>query len=108
MPVVDGYLRCLSANHANWREENPLPAPGDKEHGCLRADLLEIARQRRQATAGQEPGSLGLVGGTWKVEPAARDYLPTAAPDSRHRAVRGRRGAIGDRGTKTIGGGSSR
>ena len=65
-PAVEGRLRCLTASHADWRSENPLPEPGDKEHGCPRADLLEIARQRRQATAGQEPGSLGLVGGTWK------------------------------------------
>ena len=64
VPAVEGCLRCLSASHADWRSENPLPEPGDKEHGYPRADLLEIAKQRRQATAGREPGSLGLVGGT--------------------------------------------
>ena len=43
-PAVEGCLRCLTASHADWRSENPLPVPGDKEHGYPRADLLEIAK----------------------------------------------------------------
>ena len=95
VPVVDGYMRCLWANYIGWRKKNPLP-----KRGGPRAALLEIARRRRQASAGREPGSLGLVGGIWKVEPAARDCPPAATADSRRRAGRNRRGAIGNRGTK--------
>ncbi len=59
VPVVDGYMRCLWANYIGWRKKNPLP-----KRGGPRAALLEIARRRRQASAGRGPGSLGLAGGT--------------------------------------------
>ena len=64
-PAVEGCLRCLSANHAGWRSENPLPELADHPHGGPGADLLELARQRRQASVGRAPGSLGPAGGTW-------------------------------------------
>ena len=57
-PAVEGCLRCLSANHAGWRSENPLPELDDHPHGGRGADLLELARQRRQASVGRAPGSL--------------------------------------------------
>ena len=57
-PAVEGCLRCLSANHAGWRSENPLPELDDHPHGGPGADLLELARQRRQASVGRAPGSL--------------------------------------------------
>ena len=63
-PAVEGCLRCLSANQAGWRSENALPELADHPHGGPGADLLELARQRRQASAGRGPGSLGLATGT--------------------------------------------
>ena len=66
VPIVDGYMRCLSANCADWRAANPVPEPDDRKHGYPRTELLERARQLRQASAGRELGSLGLVGGAWK------------------------------------------
>ena len=63
-PAVEGCLRCLSASHAGWRFENPLPESADHLQNCPGADLLELARQRRQASAGRGPGSLGLATGT--------------------------------------------
>ncbi len=63
VPVVDGYLRCLSANCAAWRAANPVPEPDGHEHGYPRTALLELAREMRQASAAHALGSLGLVGG---------------------------------------------
>ena len=63
-PAVEGCLRCLSASHAGWRSENPLPERADHLQDCPGADLLKLARQRRQASAGRGPGSLGLACGT--------------------------------------------
>ena len=62
-PVVDGYMRCLSANCTEWRAVNPVPAPDGREHGYPRTALLELAREMRQASAARGLGSLGLVGG---------------------------------------------
>ena len=42
-PAVEGCLRCLSANQAGWRSENPLPELADHPHGGPGADLLELA-----------------------------------------------------------------
>ena len=64
-PAVEGCLRCRSANHAGWRSENPLPEFADHPPGGPGVDLLELARQRRQASVGRAPGSLGPAGGTW-------------------------------------------
>ena len=61
--VVDGYLRCLSANCAAWRAANPVPESDGREHGYPRTALLELAREMRQASAARALGSLGLVGG---------------------------------------------
>lgn len=63
VPVVDGYMRCLSANCAEWRAANPVPEPDGREHGYPRTALLELAREMRQASAARGLGSLGLVGG---------------------------------------------
>ena len=63
VPVVDGYLRCLSANCAAWRAANPVPEPDGREHGYPRTALLELARQMRQASSARPLGGLGLVGG---------------------------------------------
>jgi len=63
VPVVDGYMRCLSANCAAWRAANPVPEPDGREHGYPRTALLELARELRQASAARALGSLGLVGG---------------------------------------------
>ena len=52
VPAVNGCVRCLSANYAHWRKANPLP-----KRGGPRADLLEIARRRRQASAGRPLGT---------------------------------------------------
>ena len=62
-PVVDGYMRCLSATCAEWRAANPVPEPDGREHGYPRTALLELAREMRQASAARGLGSLGLVGG---------------------------------------------
>ena len=62
-PVVDGYMRCLSANCAEWRAANPAPKPDGREHGYPRTALIELARELRQASAARGLGSLGLVGG---------------------------------------------
>ena len=83
-PAVDGHLRCLSASYADWRKKNPLPKRGGPHAG-----LLEIARRRRQASAGRQLGTLGLVGGAWEVNAATGDFLRSAAaPGSRRRAGR--------------------
>ena len=63
VPVVDGYMRCLSANCTDWRAANPVPEPDGREHGYPRNALLELAREMRQASAARALGSLGLVGG---------------------------------------------
>ena len=63
-PAVKGCLRCLPANHAGWRSENPLPELDDHLQDCPGADHLKLARERRQVSAGLGPGSLGLAGGT--------------------------------------------
>ena len=63
VPVVDGYMRCLSANCTDWRAANPVPEPDGHEHGYPRNALLELAREMRQASAARGLGSLGLVGG---------------------------------------------
>ena len=63
-PAVEGGLRCLSASHAGWRLENPLPELDDHLQDCPGADHLKLARERRQVSAGLGPGSLGLAGGT--------------------------------------------
>ena len=63
VPVVDGYLRCLSANCAEWRAANPVPEPDGREHGYPRTALLELSREMRQASAARALGSLGLLGG---------------------------------------------
>ncbi len=99
-PAVEGCLRCLSANQAGWRSENPLPELADHPHGGPGADLLELARQRRQASVGRAPGSLGPAGGT-----PGRDTRQGAAvhPGSRCRAGC-RRGAVGNRETNSTGG----
>ena len=63
-PAVEGCLRCLSASHAGWRSEHPLPELADHLHDCPGADLLELARQRRQASAGRV-----LASSDWRAEP---------------------------------------
>ena len=54
-PGVEGCPRCLSASHAGWRLENPLPESADHPHRGAGADLLELARQRRQASVRRCP-----------------------------------------------------
>ena len=63
VPVVDGYLRCLSANCAEWRAANPVPEPDGREHGYPRTELLKLAGELRQASSARPLGGLGLVGG---------------------------------------------
>jgi len=63
VPVVDGYMRCLSANCAEWRTANPVPEPDGREHGYPRTALLELAKELRQASSARGLGSLGLAGG---------------------------------------------
>ena len=63
VPVVNGYMRCLSANCAEWRAANPVPKPDGRGHGYPRTALLELAREMRQASAARALGSLGLMGG---------------------------------------------
>ena len=58
-----GYMRCLSANCAEWRAANPVPEPDGREHGYSRTALIELAREMRQPSAAHGLGSLGLVGG---------------------------------------------
>ncbi len=59
-------MRCLSANCTDWRVRNPVPEPDSREDGYPRTELLELARELRQASAAPELGSLGLVGGAWE------------------------------------------
>ena len=66
VPVVDGYMRCLSAHCAAWRAENPVPTPGAHLDCRGLVDLLEMVHQLRKASAGRQPGTLGLAGGTWQ------------------------------------------
>ena len=56
VPVVDGYMRCLSANCAAWRSENPVPTP--EAHLDCRGlvDLVEMVHELRKASAGRQPG----------------------------------------------------
>ena len=56
VPVVDGYLRCLSANCAEWRAANPVPEPDGREHGYPRTALLELAREMQQGLGGARTG----------------------------------------------------
>ena len=63
VPVVDGYMRCLSTNCAEWRAANPVPKPDGREHGYPRIALLELAGELRQASSARGLGSLGLVDG---------------------------------------------
>ena len=55
-PVVDGYMRCLSANCAEWRAANPVSNPDGREHGYPRTALLDLAREMRQASAARGLG----------------------------------------------------
>ena len=98
-PAVEGCLRCLSANQAGWRSENPLPELADHPHGA------------RAPTFSSSPGSAGRRrwGGRRAVsdrqaEPG-RDVRQgvTVHPGSRCRAGC-RRGAVGNRETNTTGG----
>ena len=66
VPVVDGYIRCLSANCAAWRSENPVPTPAAHLDCRGLVDLVEMVHELRKASAGRQPGSLGLPGGTWQ------------------------------------------
>ena len=66
VPVVDGYMRCLSANCAAWRAENPVPTPGAHFDCRGLVDLVEMVHHLRKASAGRQPGTLGLAGGTWQ------------------------------------------
>ena len=65
-PLVEGYMRCLSANCTDWRVRNSVPEPDSRVHGYPRTELLELARELRQVSAARELGSLGLVGGAWE------------------------------------------
>ena len=65
VPVVDGYVACLSANCAAWRAELPVPEPDGAEHGHPRAALRERAAELRRASAGCRPGTLDLVAAAW-------------------------------------------
>ena len=65
VPVVDGYVACLSANCAAWRTGHPVPEPDGVEHGYPRAALLERAAELRRASAGCRPGTLGLIAAAW-------------------------------------------
>ena len=65
VPVVDGYVACLSANCAVWRKGHPLPEPDGLEHGYPRTALLERAAALRRASSGSRPGTLGLVAAAW-------------------------------------------
>lgn len=61
VPVVDGYMRCLSADCAAWRSENPVPTASVHLHCRGLADLVERAAE---GLGGTPTGSLGLTGGT--------------------------------------------
>ena len=45
-PLVEGYMRCLSANCTDWRVRNPVLEPDSRVHGYPRTELLELARER--------------------------------------------------------------
>ena len=64
VPVVDGYVACLSANCAAWRAAHPSPEPDHAKHGP-RTALLARAAALRRASAGHRLGTLGLVGPAW-------------------------------------------
>lgn len=61
VPVVDGYVACLSANCSAWRAAHPVPEPDDLEHGYPRTALLERAAAMRRASSESQPGTLGPV-----------------------------------------------
>ena len=65
VPVVNGYMKCLSAHCEQWRSENPLPEPDDRAHGT-RTDLIALAMELRRASAGRRLGRLRLVGVAWQ------------------------------------------
>lgn len=65
VPVVDGYVACLSANCAAWRAGRPVPEPDGLEHDYPRAALLERAAAMRRASSGSRPGTLGLIAAAW-------------------------------------------
>lgn len=65
VPVVDGYVACLSANCAAWRVGHPVPEPDGREHSYPRTALLERAAAMRRASSGSRPGTLGLIAAAW-------------------------------------------
>ncbi len=58
VPVVDGYMRCLSAHCAAWRSENPVPTASVHLHCRGLVDLVEMVHELRKASAGRRSGSL--------------------------------------------------
>ena len=66
VPIVDGYMACLSANCASCRAQNPVPEPDARTHDYPRTHLLELARELRRASAGRGLAGIGLVDGAWE------------------------------------------